>query len=117
MVRRRARISRLLLLSALLTIGACARPLAKDPLAAGVAAAREDRWEEAVQYWKQALEHGPDSAAIHNNLAVAYEKLGAFKDAGREYEAALGLDPSNSEIKENYESFKLRLEAGRGMRS
>jgi Flp pilus assembly protein TadD len=100
-------------LSALLALGACARHLSMGPLAAGVAAASEDRWDEAVRYWNKALEQSPDSAAAHNNLAVAYEKQGAFEEAGREYETALRLEPANGSIRENYESFKLRLEAGR----
>jgi Flp pilus assembly protein TadD len=106
-------IASLVVLVALLFLGACARPLATGPLAAGVAAACEDRWDEAVQYWKKALEQSPDSAAAHNNLAVAYEKRGAFDEAGREYETALRLAPANAEILLNYEAFKARLEAGR----
>ncbi len=104
----------LLLLFALFSSGACARSLTTAPLSAGVTAAGEERWDEAVQYWKKALEKDPDSAAAHNNLAVAYEKRGALDEAGREYEAALRLDPENALIKANYESFKARLEAGRG---
>ena len=94
-------------------MGACSRPLATGPLAAGVAAATEGRWEEAVRFWEKALEERPGSAAAHNNLAVAYEKRGAFEEAGREYEAALRLDPGNAAIRENVDAFKLRLEAGR----
>jgi Tfp pilus assembly protein PilF len=106
-------IAPLVVLIPLLWLGACARPLATEPLAAGVAAASEDRWDEAVRYWKKALEQDPDSAAAHNNLAVAYEKQGAFDEAGREYEAALRLAPANAEIQVNYGAFKARLEAGR----
>jgi Tfp pilus assembly protein PilF len=102
-----------IVLPALLAFGACARPLASGALSAGVAAAREDRWDEAVRYWRAALEQDPDSAAAHNNLAVALEKQGAWEEAGREYDAALRLDPANAEIRVNYESFKSRLEAGR----
>ncbi|MGB8957843.1 MAG: tetratricopeptide repeat protein [Candidatus Aminicenantales bacterium] len=104
----------LLVFLALLSCGACARHLATTPLNAGVLAAGEERWEEAVQYWKKALEQDPDSAAAHNNLAVACEKRGALEEAGREYEAALRLDPGNALIKVNYESYKVRLEGGRG---
>ncbi len=103
----------LIVLSGLLALGACARPLASGALTAGVAAACEDRWDEAVRFWKAALEQDPDSAAAHNNLAVALEKKGAWEEAGREYDEALRLDPANAEIRANYESFKSRLEAGR----
>jgi Flp pilus assembly protein TadD len=104
----------LLVLSALFSCGACARSLASVSLNAGVAAAGEERWEEAVRYWKKALEQDPGSAAAHNNLAVAYEKRGDLDGAGREYAEALRLDPENALIKGNYESFKARLEAGHG---
>ena len=104
----------LLVLFALFSCGACARHPATTPLNAGVLAAGEERWEEAVQYWKKALEQDPDSAAAHNNLAVACEKRGDLEEAGREYEAALRLDPGNALIKANYESYKARIEGGRG---
>jgi Flp pilus assembly protein TadD len=104
----------LLVVSACLSSGACARGLATVPLSAGVAAASEERWEDAVRYWQKVLEQNPGSAAAHNNLAVACEKRGNLEEAGREYAAALRLDPGNAEIKGNYESFKARLEAGRG---
>ena len=106
----------LLVVSACLSCGACARGLATAPLNAGVAAASEERWEDAVRFWKKALEQDPGSAAAHNNLAVACERRGELEEAGREYAAALRLDPENAEIRGNYESFKARLEAGRGRR-
>ena len=95
---------------------ACRLPLASKPLMNGVAAARADSWDEAVRQWKKALDLGPDSAAAHNNLAIAYEKQGAFEEARKEYEAALRLDPGNAVIKDNYERFKARLEAWRRRR-
>ena len=93
---------------------ACRLPLASKTLMNGVAAARADRWDEAVRQWKKALDLGPDSAAARNNLAVAYEKQGAFEEARKEYEAALRLDPGNAVIKDNSERFKARLGAWRG---
>jgi len=104
------------LLAVALSLAACARPLGPGPLEAGVAAAQDDRWEEAVRFWEQAVARDPASAAAHNNLAVAFEKRGAFDEAGREYEAALRLGPSNPAIRDNYRAFKARLEAGRGRR-
>ncbi len=103
-----------LVLSLLLAFAACARPLATGPLEAGVAAAREDGWEEAARYWKAAVERDPGSAAAHNNLAVAYEKQGAWDEARREYEEALRLAPGERAIKENYEAFLARLASSRG---
>lgn len=93
---------------------ACRLPLASKTLMNGVAAARADRWDDAVVHWKNALAQNPGSAAAHNNLAIAYEKKGAWEEARKEYEAALRLDPGNAVIKDNYERFKARLEAWRG---
>jgi Flp pilus assembly protein TadD len=104
-----------LVLAALLA-GGCARSLSTGPLNAGVAAANDERWDEAVRLWTQAVELAPGSAAAHNNLAVAYERQGAWDKAAREYEEALRLDPENARIRGNYESFKARLEAGRRRR-
>lgn len=106
-----------LVLSLLLAVlAACARPVRTGPLEAGVAAAGEGRWEEAVRHWAAALERDPGSAAAHNNLAVAWERLGAWDDARREYEEALRLAPDHPAIRDNYEAFKERLAALRGRR-
>jgi Flp pilus assembly protein TadD len=103
----------LAVIGVLVSSGACSRSLEQGPLAAGVAAAEDGRWDEAVRHWTAAVERDPKSAAAHNNLAVALEKKGDWDGAGREYEAALRLAPASAEIKANYGSFKLRLEAGR----
>jgi Flp pilus assembly protein TadD len=94
--------------------GACRQPAVATVVASGVDSALEDRWEEAVRYWKKALDQNPDSASARNNLAVAYEKRGAWEDARKEYEAALRIAPDNATIKDNFERFKARLEAARG---
>jgi len=93
--------------------GGCRPPLASTALAAGIAAARADNWEEAARHWQDVLVREPGSAAAHNNLAVACEKRGAWEEARREYEAALRLDPDNRAIKDNFERFKARQEAAR----
>jgi Flp pilus assembly protein TadD len=93
--------------------GGCRPPLTSSALTTGIIAARADRWDEAIRYWQDALALDPDSAAAHNNLAVAYETKGAWEDAQKEYEAALGLAPANASIKTNFERFKARREAAR----
>ncbi len=88
----------------------CAARRPQSQVSIGVWAAEHDLWEEAVFRWKLALESHPNSAAAHNNLAVAYEKKGLFDDARREYETALKLAPSQPQIKSNYQKFKLAVE-------
>ncbi|MFQ6069561.1 MAG: tetratricopeptide repeat protein [Candidatus Aminicenantales bacterium] len=84
----------------------CARDLIDQQLHFGIKAAQSDLWEEAIFRWKKVVEANPDSAAAHNNLAVAYEKKGLWEEAKKEYERALKLSPNNSYIKSNYENFK-----------
>jgi len=91
----------------------CRPPRVSSALAAGIAAAQADNWEEAVRHWQSVLEKDPGSAAAHNNLAVAFEKRGAWEEARKEYETALGLDPDNRTVKDNFERFKARQDAGR----
>ncbi|RPJ00687.1 MAG: tetratricopeptide repeat protein [Candidatus Aminicenantes bacterium] len=105
-----------LVISLVLAFAACARPLATGALTAGVAAARQDGWEEAARQWKAVLERDPGSAAAHNNLAIAYEKQGAWEEARREYEEARRLAPDDKAIKGNFEAFMARLASGRGKR-
>ncbi len=76
----------------------------------GIWAAERDLWDEAIFRWQKALVVNPNSAALHNNLAVAYEKKGLWEEAKREYEMALKLAPQNSWLKANYQSFKDNLE-------
>jgi Flp pilus assembly protein TadD len=104
------------LLASVVLHGACARPAGLGPMAAGVDAALEGRWDEAVRYWTAAVDRDPRSGAAHNNLAIALERKGDWEGAGREYEMALRLAPESPEIKANAESFRLRLEAGRKKR-
>jgi Tfp pilus assembly protein PilF len=94
----------------LLTSYRCSRPFTEDQLNFGIEAAKNDLWEEAIFRWKKVLETNPDSAAAHNNLAVAYEKKGLWEEAKKEYEIALKLSPQNSHIEANYQNFKRHYE-------
>jgi type IV pilus assembly protein PilF len=99
---------------ALLAAGSCARSPASGFLAAGLASARQDAWEEAARQWALAVATDPGSAAAHNNLAVAYERQGDWDAAEREYGEALRLAPDEPTVKANYAAFKARLERLRG---
>lgn len=77
----------------------------------GIAAAQGGLWDEAIFRWKKVVQSNPDSAAAHNNLAVAYEIKQQWENAKKEYETALKLAPENSHIKSNFENFKKNYEA------
>ncbi len=100
----------LIVLSSSLLMTNCSRPLWNEEINFGIMAAQRDLWEEAIFRWQKAVLASPDSAAAHNNLAVAYERKGLWEEAKKEYELALKLDPKNSYIKANCENFKKNYE-------
>ncbi len=83
----------------------CSPPIAKNQLQFGIKAAQRDLWDEAIFRWENIIRSNPDSAAAHNNLAVAYEKKGLFDEAKKEYEIAIKIDPKNKYIISNYEKY------------
>lgn len=100
----------LLLLSLMALLPACSAPMLQSQIQFGIDAAQRDLWEEAIFRWKKALADDPNSAAAHNNLAVAYEKKGMWEEAEKEYKIALGLRPQDEHIESNYNKLKQLLE-------
>lgn len=72
----------------------------------GITVAQKNLWQEAVYRWQKATEIDPTYAAAFNNLAIAYEQLGKFEEAGKAYERAVELEPENLSIQQNYDLFK-----------
>ncbi len=99
----------LLLLS--LFFSGCKSTTRSNQIQFGIIAAQRGLWDEAIFRWKKEVQSNPDSAAAHNNLAVAYELKRQWDEARKEYEIALKLSPNNSHIKTNFENFKKNLEA------
>lgn len=89
-----------------ISLSSCARQLTDNQLLFGIQAARQELWDEAIFRWKKVVLSDPNSAAAHNNLAVAYEQKGLWEEAKNEYETALKLSPGNAHIKANYQNFK-----------
>lgn len=100
----------IILLPLLMVFISCASSPPKSQLHFGINAAQKDLWDEAIFRWKKAVELEPDSAAAHNNLAVAYEKKGLWEKAEKEYKLAIELNSKNEYIQANYEKFKQRNE-------
>src|SRR5262245_47798296 len=55
----------------------------------------------AIDTYKAALTLSPDRADALSNLGAAYAKLGQYDDAVKEYDAALKVDPANTQIRLN----------------
>lgn len=79
------------------------RPATQDDF--GVQMAKMNLWREAMFRFKRAVQIDPGDARAHNNLAVAYEAVGDFESARKEYLEALKLDRTNAYIQKNYSRF------------
>ena len=90
---------------------ACSSYQSTDQIDFGIKAARLDLWDEAIFRWKKFLHAEPESAAAHNNLAVAYEKKGLWEEAKEQYDLALKYDPKDKHIISNHKQFMRRYEA------
>src|SRR2546428_5917322 len=84
---------------------AAGRDTFRQEMRFGAEAAQRGLWREAAFRWEKILKNDPDNARVHNNLAVAYESLGQFDRARKEYEIARRLAPNSKEIRNNHESF------------
>ncbi len=60
----------------------------------GEALVRQDKNEEAIPYFRQAVAAKPDFAVAHNNLGCELARKGALKEAIAEYRQALRIDPN-----------------------
>lgn len=77
-----------------------------DQLDYGRQAASFGLWNEAIFHWEKVVSLDPDNADATNNLAVAYESVGAFEKAEQLYRTALDLNEDNAEIRKNMKRFR-----------
>ena len=92
-----------ILIAGIFIVGACStRSVPKTEFEFANKLAQDDLWKEAQYRWNQLLEKGKESAALYNNIAVAFEKMGEFEEAEKAYQKAMKLSPNNSTIKNNY---------------
>jgi len=52
---------------------------------------RNREWHNPISFYESTIRHKPDSARLHNNLAMAYADAGRPEDAIREYKKAIEL--------------------------
>lgn len=93
------------LLIIVLFLSFCSAKVQKSELDFANDLARQGLWKEAYLRWQRVLDSGKETAAIHNNMAIALEQMGKRDEAEKEYKKALELAPNNNRIKSNYERF------------
>jgi tetratricopeptide (TPR) repeat protein len=71
----------------------------------------EDRWDEAIAVYQNAIAAAPENAALHNDLAVLYDDAGDSEAAEASYRRALALDATYGPAYVNLGT--LLVEAGR----
>lgn len=100
------RLPLLILMAALTTLAAApSGESVHEQMDFGVKAAKKGLWKEALFRWEKAVKLQPDNPRLLNNLAVAYETAGDFEKADATYRRALEADPSNRDIKQNFDLF------------
>jgi tetratricopeptide (TPR) repeat protein len=78
------------------------RPSAPDPAAAnasvqwGQAALQQDKLDEALKAFQQAVQNDPGHVEAFNHLGLLYRKLNRFTDAERALQQALSLEPTRA---------------------
>lgn len=82
------------------------RSLLGEALDFGRKAAEFGLWNEAIFHWEQVVKADPNNAKAANNLAVAYESIGAYEKAEAQYRKALDLDEDSAEIRKNMKRFR-----------
>lgn len=65
--------------------------------------------EEALKYFRMALECEPKHSEAFNNMAYTYEKMGQLTEAKKYYEAALKADPDNKIASNNLNDLLKRM--------
>jgi tetratricopeptide (TPR) repeat protein len=64
----------------------------------GCAYLDEDRYEQSIDFFTQAVEIDPDYDYAYNNRGFAYSRLGEYDLAFQDFEQAIKLNPDNAWI-------------------
>jgi Flp pilus assembly protein TadD len=77
------------------------REAAENHVSEGVVDFQNEKYDDAVSAWQQALELIPGDAEVQNFLGIAYHKLGKYEDAKRHFLMATQLDSNYYEAYNN----------------
>ena len=76
----------------------------------GYQSAQKGNLEEAAAQWRESLHFRQDDAVLHSNLGAVLARLGRFREAVPEFEAALRLDPKLEATRHNLQAARAQLE-------
>ena len=62
---------------------------------------RQNKFDEAIQQYREAVRLEPDYSVLHNNLGVALDKQGQSEEAIRQYREAVRLQPDYALARNN----------------
>jgi tetratricopeptide (TPR) repeat protein len=71
--------------------------------------AEAGRLEEAAAHLRESLDFRRDDAVLHSDLGAVLARLGRFRDAVPEFEAALRIDPKLETARHNLQAARARL--------
>ena len=74
---------------------------AEEHFSAGVQLQNQERWEEAIAEYDEAIRLDPQNADAYSNRGFTYFKLDQFEQAIQDYGEAIRLDPRNPMIYAN----------------
>ncbi|HYK37819.1 tetratricopeptide repeat protein [Alloacidobacterium sp.] len=67
-----------------------------------IAYSKNNNTDEAIQILSSIVKEHPDYAQAHANLGIVYAQQKRFTEAGREFETALKLDPTDDTVRLSY---------------
>jgi len=83
------------------------RPYASTLNNLGLLRSQQNRYDEAIGYFQQAIRERPKYMSPHKNLARVYQAMGRFVDAEREYRLAVELAPLSASARNDFGEFLL----------
>jgi Flp pilus assembly protein TadD/mono/diheme cytochrome c family protein len=76
----------------------------------GDQSAKQGHLEEAAAHLRESLDFRQDDAVLHSDLGAVLARLGRFRDALPEFEAALRLDPQLESARHNLQAARAHIE-------
>ncbi len=77
---------------------ALAPDVAESQYLLGSVSHAQNKLDETIQYYQNAIELNPDNALIYRDLGLAYEKIGQFANAKQAIDRGLVVDPGLGEL-------------------